>query len=181
MEEVIIKGPQATFQFMLKYKFNVILGDSGEKKTYLCSLVESKAPTIKKSHGNMQLIDNKTWYRIQKENVQEQIYFADESFDELHTKEFAEFVQNNNSRFVVISREAFFMIPYGVDQIYRIKSGKGRLKTIECAYDYHRLQTVRKVERCIIEDEGTGKTFFEDLLSCPVETSKGKEHISVFK
>ena len=180
MQEITVKGPQATFRLCLSHKFNVILGDSGEKKTYLCSLIESKAPTIKRSHENMFVIDDKTWYQVQQQNREEMIYFADESFSLLHSVEFANFVKNNRSIFVVISREGFFRISYGISQIYKLYAGVGKVRTNIPAYDVEKYCQKSEVDICLVEDEGSGYTFFADLLNIPVKSSQGKDQVTDF-
>ena len=70
-------------------------------------------------------------------------------FDKEYRSGGCEYLMKNRSIFVVISREGFFRISYGISQIYKLYAGVGKVRTNIPAYDVEKYCQKSEVDKCV--------------------------------
>ena len=65
------------------------------------------------------------------------IFFIDEGFTFIRTKEFADKVKGADNYFVLVSRENLPQLPYSIDEIYGLKESKetGKYRELKRVYN----------------------------------------------
>ena len=129
---VVIESPHLKYEFDIKRNITVILGDSATGKTTLIDLINEV-----QRHGNANRIsivsdvkcrvysgDENEWKLIFT-NAENTVFFIDEGYSFIFSKEFAEVISGTDNYYVLITRRPLPCLPYSVNEIYGIRtSGK---------------------------------------------------------
>jgi len=118
--KIRLATPRETYDFTINRKVTIIRGDSGTGKSMLCKAVKMSGRTVFILDCDVECNsadDSRYWKEIIK-NSSGTIWFIDEDFIYLETKEFARLVRDTDNYFVIISRKPLAYIPYSYIEIY---------------------------------------------------------------
>lgn len=181
------------YEFSIRHKFSIILGDSGSGKTMLCELI----------HPGTDKLDEGVYFKsdlkaVELERISDipnrikegyNLFFVDERMtNEVCRGDagayFGSIVKGTSAYFIFMTRQSSLSaIPFNVDAVYRIewrKKGKALFGTLKNEYNWSNDVPICP-ERAIIEDSKAGFTFYKKLL-CDEEgkiciSAKGNSNI----
>ena len=174
--KVLIEAGNVRFEFEIKHKFNIILGRSGEGKTYLCDILAEGSDKVKirrKYRSDLNAISLSTLSALEGHlSKGYNLIFVDEA----QVKEicegdagqyFGQLVKGKPVYFVFMSRRrSFTSVPFNVDACYNFKheyrGGKTVIST-EPLYEWID-ESPMSPNTVIIEDSKVGFYFYRDSL-----------------
>ncbi len=175
--KVIVETDRIKYEFTIRRNITVILGNSATGKTTLVDLLSMYSRRGKGSGVSVQsdvpcIVFNALsgiWQRALEE-ISGSIIFIDEGQPFIFSKEFAEFVQDSDNYFVLITRRPLYNLPYSTKEIYGIRtSGKYHFpqKVYQEFYPIYTTEagmasTGRTV--LLLEDSNAGYEFFRRNL-----------------
>lgn len=184
-----------TYDFTITRNITIIQGDSGTGKTTLINMLESLVDddgsvqckitsSIPGIDIQLEVINEREryWEEVIK-SAKNKILFFDEKCEFIKTKEFAAAVKGSDCYFVIITRAKLSMLPYSVEEIYRIEEDKRypKLKkvhnTLVKRYDTNSMRMVPDL--ILTEDSNSGYEFVSTsfnkfkCISC-----EGKNNVS---
>lgn len=170
---------------------SVIRGDSGTGKSYLCLLLEraisgEEGITLRCTEGIHCAVMpentsangfSKSWKQIIAES-HNTLFFIDEFCDCLHSGSFAQAIKHTTNYYVLITRKVHAELPYSVQSIYTLDYERGEFLRVinSCGYGVYE-GTLAEVDKCIVEDSGTGADLFFALLGRPVLSAGSKTRV----
>lgn len=186
-----------TYDFTITRNITIIQGDSGTGKTTLINMLESLVDddgsvqckitsSIPGIDIQLEVINEREryWEEVIK-SAKNKILFFDEKCEFIKTKEFAAAVKGSDCYFVIITRAKLSMLPYSVEEIYRIEEDKRypKLKkvrnTLVKRYDTN---SVRMVPDLILTDKKMYNVIEESNAaqssSRKIETFHGFDNLS---
>ncbi len=176
--KIRLATPRETYDFTINRKVTIIRGDSGTGKSMLCKAVKMSGRTgfILDCDVECNSADDSRYWKEIIKNSSGTIWFIDEDFIYLETKEFARLVKDTDNYFVIISRKPLAYIPYSYIEIYKIKSNtKRHFNTLERIYD---IQYNKSCPDLIItEDSKSGYEFFRAVAGNNVISAEGNANI----
>ncbi len=169
---VIVQNERVKYIFDIKRNITILQGDSATGKTSLLNLLQLYAVRGESSGVLLQSDVDCVVYGIAEnqwmsyfEMTNHAIVFIDEDYRFVHTKEFAEKIQNTDNYYVIISRRPLRNLPYSVKEIYGIRTS-GKYSFPEQVYNefypiYKDIFFHEKPYLLITEDEKSGYQFFQ--------------------
>lgn len=191
VHRVAVYSKRLRYDFEVRRNITIIRGDSATGKTTLVDMIQE---FINNPSGSpVELICDKTCHVLsgalwkeQLFGMQDSIVFIDEGNEFVRSSDFAKEIQKTDNYYVIVSREALPALPYGVEEIYGIRTS-GKYGTLKQTYhEFYRIYgtNVMKAEvdpeTVITEDGNSGYQFFysicweQDLKCCPAD---GKSNI----
>lgn len=190
-----IRYGKISYEFSLKRNITIIDDYSATGKSTLVRALASrrtgkgvKSVAIDASGYDIAVFTNDTWNAAQflPELYTKTIIFIDELQDFVDTPEFAKFVKDTGTYFVLITRANLGNLAYSVDEIYTVETiGKKHILKPKYRFENNFIkgQLLNHKPNCILtEDAKSGYMFFnsvaeDNLLQC--YSAKGKSNIAV--
>lgn len=181
---IYVKSKSVVYDFSIRRKITVIVGDSGSGKTRFVSLLKLSKMRSKvrvECDADVVAVDNLlSMYKLldtEKENkengiLNKIIYVLDEDVcNEILREEkgvkFARAIKEAYGYFILMSRRNFGSLPYSVQEIFELSNKLGSVNLTE--YTANRVYTLTqespiKPDYIITEDEKVGYRFYKDTL-----------------
>ena len=168
----------------LRGKYNIIAGNSGTGKTYLqMKLAEIAGAKSARYDGPGRLISADIMSTAKTSdllsNMAGSVFVLDEGIDLLYDKRGLELIKSSQNYFIIMARENFNRLPYGVHDIFDLRGNEHCLEMIPM-FDAARTVSETITLNDMIVCEGEGLDFFALKQKYPVcvLTSKGKDNLS---
>ncbi len=128
---VRVSDRRVRYSFELVHKITVVQGDSGTGKTTLFEMIS--AYTRLKERSGVKIVCDKPCvalragsdWQARLESIHDSIVYLDDDAEYIASHAFASAVQNSDNYYVIFCREPLHELPYSVEDIYGIKTGKG--------------------------------------------------------
>lgn len=155
------------FRFTLQSKFTIIRGNSGIGKTTLIKMLDNPTTQIISPYTFVALRPQAPkigWAQYFKASEDESVvFYADEDFPALYTREFQEAMAQAHLKFLIVVRDMLSHVPYTVNDVYTVVS-EGREHWLERVYKEQELVNCSKFTTLATEDEKSGYYFFNSFL-----------------
>lgn len=165
-------------------RITIIKGDSGTGKTTLVDMLDNTIYSAKVESSLPILIATNTTWRL--------VFHSTDSiliFDDLEIVESGEFAKllkencvKNNLYLIIISRESLGemrKLSYSMDSVYEMCTDKDGITHYLVPYYKTENSNIKysDIKKCLVEDNGKAKKFFESVLNVPVYSSDGKANV----
>ena len=175
---IILETAHLKYEFELRRNITVILGDSATGKTTRVEML-SEYSRQGGDRGIRLASDvpcevytgtSERWqYTL--DGIRDSVVIIDEEYSFVHSKEFAEYVQNSGNYYVIITRRPLKNLPYSISEIYGIRTS-GKYHFPEQAYhEFYPIYPVRTYAQedakvlLLVEDSKAGYQFFDKIVS----------------
>lgn len=118
---VKVSSKKLSYDFEIKRKYTILRGFSASGKSELCRLISENGIIIE-CPVKISVLRSDIDYKALLSATSDTIYFVDESFDDIGTKEFAGIMESSNNYFVLITRRKLENVPYSIDEVYALES-----------------------------------------------------------
>lgn len=190
-----LRDNRIAYEITVQRNITIIRGDSATGKTTLLEMLDTCLRLGNESGIYMEcdvpvdvyLTDDrrKDW-RKRLAEAEGSIVFIEEMNPFVKTKEFAEYVSNSASYFVLVTRWNLKNLPYSVKEIYKLME-KGKYpntkqiyNSLEQYYSFENEIAVSPMDKVMTEDSGSGYEFYQllckqDDLKC--ESANGNSNM----
>lgn len=164
----------------LRGKFNVVVGDTGAGKSYLCKLAER----IRLTHGlaekqPMPICGDHNFIESWARQYTGALVVVDEISDEELWHMVVRAMLHSNNYYIVCTREGNPAIPYGIDTTFEIKRTPTTLRMVPYYKQLPLAKNPVGFQSVLTEDEGTGFRVAQLKSKVPVVSAKGKDKIAL--
>ena len=168
----------------IERRITIIKGDSGTGKTTFVDMLDNTIYSAKVESSLPILIATNTTWRL--------LFYSTNSiliFDDLEVVESGEFAKlmkencvKNNLYFIIISRESLGemrKLSYSMDSVFEMCTDKDGITHYLVPYYKTNEEKIQysDITKCLVEDNGKAKKFFEYALSVPVVSADGKANV----
>lgn len=176
--EIILNGPKVTMHLQVNGKFNVIVGESGTGKSYLCELVEEMHRLLDYKNtfpvpvcSGVRAVKNLALWAEQYRGA---VLILDERSMEEFWRNEVGLMKESHNYYIICARDGDARIPYGVDTTFNIVRTQTALHMVP-AYKDVGLKDPHGFSSVLTEDEGVGHDVASRLASVPVSSAQGKD------
>ena len=170
LHELRVQSAHLRYDMAFRRNITVIQGDSATGKTTLVDMIRAYLLNGEDTGISLvcdcpcRVLEGSTW-REQLSQMEESIVFVDEGNRFVSSVDFARAVRDSSNYFVIVTREALDNLPYGVTEVYGIRSS-GKYGFLEPVY--HEMYRIYGDEEfqdgsgriLITEDSNAGYEFF---------------------
>ena len=180
LHHIIIESPHLKYEFDIKRNITIIQGDSATGKTTLVDLISeiehrgtNNQVRIQSDVACRVYAASESDWQVIFPNASNTIFFIDEGYSFIFSKEFAELIRGTDNYYVLITRRPVTCLPYSINEVYGIRTS-GRFHFPEQVYHefYHIYDDAMAVSDysdvvIITEDSKSG---FQFINACCGET-----------
>lgn len=199
--DIIVRNSK--YSLNIRRNLTLIQGLSATGKSTICNYINAytqKVPGVAiavisscSEKASISLLVSQEWEtRIKK--ARNTIFFIDEESKFIYSRDFAKAIQGSSNYYVIISRHGLKIaqLPLSVSEVYELKtSGKfvnakelvTYTQNTQLWKQFSQLNVNNKISKVIVEDSGTGFSFFEHMCkNAPCVSANGCANIlSVLK
>lgn len=171
--------PGMKLHLQLAGKFNIVIGNSGAGKSYLCSLAEDVRELSPDGKGQpMPICGTERLIESWAQRYEGALLVIDEISDIEIWHSIVKSMMKSNNYYIVCTREGSKTVSYGIDTTFKILRSHNSIRMVP--YYSHLPLTELPVgfPAVLTEDEGTGFRVAQLKSKVPVVSAKGKDKIS---
>lgn len=171
--DIRIENARVQFKFRLCRNLTLIKGPSATGKTTLVGLMseyerEGQASGITLSSPKPCCVLNENGWKEKLKRTSDSFVFIDEDSGFVRTQDFAHEAKNSDNYYVIVSREDLPMLPYSVEEVYKLKNTTSRYPGVRKYYThtkrmYSEALDVENPQVVIVEDSNAGYDFYRAL------------------
>ena len=174
-----IETKRLKYELVIKGKYSVIQGDSGNGKTNMCRLLQQRLTgdkTIKISCKIpvVTLASFDDGSRLK--NVQNSVVVLDENYKILLEPDAASILKDSDNYFIILYRKNLDFLPLCVENLYEMHTN-GRGHWLQQKYTVSGIKDFRGIKHIVTEDRVSGFEFFQDYFNIYVTSANSKSEI----
>jgi hypothetical protein len=189
--EIKISNTRVQFKIKLKRNLTILRGDSATGKTTLIQMVADYEQNKAASGVNIQSdkecrVLSGSYWKQRLNELHDSFVFIDEGEHFVSEYEFAKLIRGSSNYYIIASRESFPMLPYSVEEIYKLTNTTARYANVKKFYTqnermYNQSTSELMPDLVIVEDSNAGFEFYKALcqkLNIECITARGKSNVA---
>lgn len=190
---LVVKTKQVSFELVLERQITIIRGDTATGKSYFAESIHQYEQEVGSNTNHtvkvisdfksVSVITNPTEVETKLKGISGGLIIMDEVVVSAMQTKLAEIILGSDNYFILITRLSLEMLPYSIWEIYEfnsnlaIENGKSYTKTISIRR-YKGSNIEFRASKLLVEDSGTGYTFFKQLFpNTDVVSANGNSNI----
>lgn len=182
---ITLKSPKINYELNIVNKISILQDLSATGKTILIELTNlynQNISTIKVKSPYKILVLDDISFNFYK-NLDNNIFFIDESSSIINTEEFKDFLYKSENFFIIINRDITLAIPYGIENIYKFyynpKTNTNSMVNKYSIRDLNKNLNINysSINKALIEDSKSGFEFYNKILILNCLSSYGNKGI----